>query len=138
MNLNKKGFSLTELMITVSIIGIISAIAVPSYLGVQKRGKRSEKDTNMQILKLCEEKYHAELGIYKVDAETASTQAMLDSNAFPQFRPGDPAELNYDYSITGGPQNFFITAVGKTSSPDDGYKFCINELGDKMEGSSCP
>jgi len=138
MKLNKKGFSLVELMITVSLIGIISAIAIPSYLGVQKKGKRSEKDTYLQILKLCEEKWHAERGVYKVDEDTASTQAMLDANVFPEFRPGDPDNLIYDYSITGGAQNFWITAAGRADTIEEGKKFCINELNEKLYDDDCP
>jgi prepilin-type N-terminal cleavage/methylation domain-containing protein len=61
---NRGGFTLTELMITVALIGTISAIAIPNFLTYQARSRRSEGFTNLSGIARAFKVYHADRGRY--------------------------------------------------------------------------
>ena len=46
--MRQSGFSLIDLMITVAIIGVLTAIAVPSFLRYQMRARSTEAATNLK------------------------------------------------------------------------------------------
>ena len=64
MKLNKKGFTLIELMIVVAIIGILAAIAIPNFLNYQCKSKQSEAKQSLGTLAKNEEAYFAEHDTY--------------------------------------------------------------------------
>ena len=52
-----RGFSLIEVMITVVIIGILAAVAYPSYLEYVRKGNRSAAQTFMMTIASRQEQY---------------------------------------------------------------------------------
>ena len=50
MKNNKKGFTLIEIMITVAIIGILAAIAIPAYSGYTLKAKTSKLQVPMEAI----------------------------------------------------------------------------------------
>ena len=62
--MNAKGFSLIELMVVVGIIGILAAIAVPSFKNFQAKARQSEAKSLLSGLYTGEKSYKMEWGIY--------------------------------------------------------------------------
>ena len=59
MRLKESGFTLVELMIVVAIIGILAAIAIPNFVGMQYKAKRSEVPSNVDGIKTAQLGYDA-------------------------------------------------------------------------------
>ncbi len=106
---NKRGLTLIELIIVLAIISILALIAIPGYIGQQKKAARTEAFANLENLRLLEEQFYAENAAYTVSAaDVAAIQALL-----PRFQPG--TGLNFNYAITTG-----VALVPQVAVPYDG------------------
>ncbi|MEW6352829.1 MAG: type IV pilin protein [Pseudomonadota bacterium] len=59
MKKHQIGFTLIEMMIVVAIIGILAAIAYPSYQDSVRKGRRAEAITALYQMQLAQEKWRA-------------------------------------------------------------------------------
>jgi prepilin-type N-terminal cleavage/methylation domain-containing protein len=59
-----EGFTLIELMIVVAILGIVAAVAVPSYVEYVKRSKMSEVLAAFDAIAQGASEYHAVIGFF--------------------------------------------------------------------------
>ena len=63
------GFTLLELIIVITIIGILAAIAIPNLLLIPIRAKEAVLKTNLREIREALEKHYADQGKYPSDLE---------------------------------------------------------------------
>ncbi len=68
-----RGFTLIELMVTVAIVAILAAVALPAYTDYVRRGKITEATSTLSELRLRAEKYYADNRSYQPDPASGST-----------------------------------------------------------------
>lgn len=119
---HRQGFTLMELMITVAIIGILAAIAYPSYTEYVRRGQRAEARTVLLEATQFMQRFYASNDRY----DTATLPAALQrspANGTQLYAIGIAAGATRTaYTLQAVPQNsmsadkcgtFTITSVGQ-------------------------
>jgi type IV pilus assembly protein PilE len=117
-----QGFSLMELMITVAIIGILVAVALPSYEAYVARGRIQEATTFLADARIKMEQYFQDNRTYAT-ASIGTSGTTLNTTGTKYF--------TYAFGAAPTGTTYSITATGQASQSMSGYSYSINQANAK-------
>jgi len=123
------GFSLIELMIVVVVVGILSAIALPSYQEYVTRGKITEATSNLADMRVKLEQFFQDNRTY-IGACVAGTTAPLPTGT-KYFTFTCPAA-----TLTA--TTFTVTATGVAAQGMSGFLYTVDQANTQATTISAP
>lgn len=120
-----KGFTLIELLLVLAILGIISVIAIPSFLGQRRRARLiGDAQANTAVLRMLLEQRKADSGVYGTASTTynwtaSGTVPSASTNIAPTFQPKGNSKMDFSVAIdaTGLAYTVTIKDTTVTGSP---------------------
>ena len=133
------GFTLVELMIVVAVVGVLTAIALPSYTSYVARARRA--DARAQLLQVAQfmQRFYAANDRFDQDRAGTSVLSVMptnmqkspaDSTAMYQLNSAITSAGSYTITVTVSAYTLTMAPISGTAMASDGCgAFRVNSLG---------
>lgn len=112
ITVNRDGFTLIEMLVVITLIGILAAIALPNFLKAKDKAKEAETKANLHVIQTALERYavdnHGEFPLYLLGGDERGWRKCdaIVNNDSDEQPPRDPL-IQYSY-VTSYPRNPFV------------------------------
>lgn len=131
----KKGFTLVEILIVITIIGVIAAIAIPGLIGISSRNNTAKAKADLRSLQAATENYYLyNNGLYPAALADLTTTVPSIIKTIPKD-PYSGTGAVYGYSSSPGRKYYAVYSVG----PSKNGSISVTDAGvlTELNGSSC-
>lgn len=140
------GFTIVELLIVIVIIGILAAITIVAYNGIQSRSKSAKVQQDLKSMQRLVELYKAENGSYPSTSNTWSySYAIPDgfipsvvptfANSLPRFTADSAVDSGHCYVYRSNGSDYKIIRLGQPSLSSDEQATIPAAMKDHYSGS---
>jgi type IV pilus assembly protein PilE len=116
-HLSSRGFTLIELMITVAVVAILTAIAFPSYTAYIQRGRISEAVSALSTTRVRLEQFYQ-------DNRNYGSTASLCGVTMPTT---EHFTVTCNWGAGGTDQTYLLAATGNAASNMSEYAYTVNQ-----------
>ena len=120
----QQGFTIVELLIVIVVIGILAALVITTFTGIQKKARDTERKTDIKALHGQIEAYYAQNGYYpQLSDVTIANLKGLDADALVDpkggsLKAGASDADQYGYDVFAGTTGTACTTAAQNC---DGY-----------------
>jgi len=133
-----KGFTLVELLIVISIIGVLTTLLMANFIGVRQRARDAQRKSDLRQIQSALELYRSDQGVYPQLVPNCSNSIKspdCSTSTYMQTVPGDAMGSSY---YNGGKYYFLSNGTTYTigaclENPSDSQGTSTNP-----GGSGCP
>jgi general secretion pathway protein G len=112
------GFTLLELLVVMTIVGILAAIAVPALRDSPQRAREAALREDLFTLRSVIDQYHGDKGAYPPDLQTLVTAGYIRKIPFdPMTKSADTWVLAYEEAPTGAEGTTPAPAPDQSTTP---------------------
>jgi len=131
-----RGFTLIELMIAVAVVGLLLALAYPSYLDQMRKGRRTDAFNALQTVQQAQERWRANRQAFAGSAQlTAPLNAPNPADAGLGLAAVSPAGY-YDIAIaSANATEYVVTATARSGTSQAADGACAT-LAVRMQGGN--
>jgi len=127
-----RGITLIELLVVLVIIGILAAIAVPGYRGIQKRSAIRSAEASVNSIKLAVEQYRTFQRTYLNPAQECGSPLIQDAThqEIDHCYRGANIGTNtnpWTFRVEANETDYRICAIGVSGSIVSGLTICVDE-----------
>lgn len=127
----QKGFTIVELLIVIVVIGILAALVITTYNGIQEKGRNTERQTDLKAVQGQLEAYFASNGYYptlgNLNDQSATGNWWIQDNM-----------KGLDKEALRDPSNSSYQLDGTASATSKAYQYVVSPTGcDNSTGGNC-